>query len=159
MQPVIGKLCHRALWGKASVCGLGAKENEVFMTAQVMVYLPEDVFQRAARLAQLTSRALSEVLVDTLDLSLPALGQPDATAEALSKLSNEAILKLTQLEMSQPDNQRLSELLYQQQAHALSDPQRLELAHLMRIYQDGLLRKAQALAEAVKRGLLVPITP
>lgn len=129
------------------------------MTAQVMVSLPEDVFQRATRLAQLTSRALSEVLVDTLDLSLPALEQPYATAEALSKLSNEALLKLAKLEMSPPDNERLSALLYQQQAQALADPERLELAQLMRIYQDGLLRKAQALAEAVKRGLLAPVAP
>jgi len=123
------------------------------MNAQVIVDLPDDVLQRATRLAQLTSRKLSDVLVDALDLSLPALGQPETNAEPLTKLSDKAILALTQLQMNPDNDSELSELLYKQQAGPLSEIERIELARLMQIYQDGLLRKAQALAEAVKRGL------
>ena len=123
------------------------------MNAQVTVDLPEDVLQRATRLAQLTSRKLSDVLVDALDLSLPALGQPETNAEPLTKLSDKAILALTQLEMSADSDSRLSDLLYKQQAGLLLEAERMEMARLMQIYQEGLLRKAQALAEAVRRGL------
>ena len=123
------------------------------MNAQVMVDLPDDVLQRATRLAQLTSRKLSDVLVDALDLSLPTLGQPEINAEPLAQLSDKAIGALTQLEMSPDNDSKLSELLYEQQAGPLSEVERMEMARLMQIYQDGLLRKAQALAEAVKRGL------
>ena len=123
------------------------------MNAQVIVDLPDDVLQRATRLAQLTSRKLSDVLVDALDLSLPALGQPETNAEPLTKLSDKAILALTQLEMSPDNDSRLSDLLDKQQAGPLSGVERIEMARLMQIYQDGLLRKAQALAEAVRRGL------
>jgi len=123
------------------------------MNAQVTVDLPDDVLQRATRLAQLTSRKLSDVLVDALDLSLPALGQPETNAEPLTKLSDKAILALTQLEMSADSDSRLSDLLYKQQAGLLLEAERMEMARLMQIYQEGLLRKAQALAEAVRRGL------
>ncbi len=123
------------------------------MNAQVIVDLPEDVLQRATRLAQLTSRKLSDVLVDTLDLSLPALGQPETNAEPLTQFSDKAILALTQLEMSPDNDSRLSDLLYKQQASPLSEVERMEMARLMQIYQDGLLRKAQALAEAARRAL------
>lgn len=123
------------------------------MNAQVTVDLPDDVLQRATRLAQLTSRKLSDVLVDALDLSLPALGQPETNAEPLTKLSDKTILALTQLEMNADSDSRLSDLLYKQQAGLLLETERMEMARLMQIYQEGLLRKAQALAEAVRRGL------
>jgi hypothetical protein len=56
-------------------------------------------------------------------------------------------------------DRRLSALLQKQQAQALSDPERAELLALMQVYQEGLLRKAQALREAVRRGLRMPLKP
>ena len=94
------------------------------MNAQVIVDLPDDVLQRATRLAQLTSRKLSDVLVDALDLSLPALGYPETNAEAWTKLSDKTILALTQLEMNSDIDSRLSDLLYMQQAGPLSEVER-----------------------------------
>jgi hypothetical protein len=49
---------------------------------------------------------------------------------------------------------RLSKLLDRQQSGTLSEGDRSELQTLMQIYQEGLLRKATALSEAVKRGLI-----
>jgi hypothetical protein len=51
----------------------------------------------------------------------------------------------------------LSELLDQQQAGRLDFQKRDELTALMQVYQEGLLRKATALSEAVKRGLREPL--
>jgi hypothetical protein len=56
-------------------------------------------------------------------------------------------------------SQRLSELLDKQQAGALIPGERPELWALMRIYELGQLRKAEALAEAVKRNLRAPGRP
>lgn len=47
-----------------------------------------------------------------------------------------------------------SDLLDKQQAGTLIESEFLELQALMQIYQEGLLRKATALSEAVKRELI-----
>ena len=49
--------------------------------------------------------------------------------------------------------------MQKQQEGQLSDTERSELISLMQLYQDGLLRKAQALREAVRRGLREPLEP
>jgi hypothetical protein len=56
-------------------------------------------------------------------------------------------------------DRRLSTLLHRQQAGKLSDMERSEMLALMQVYLDGLLRKAQALREAVRRGLREPLEP
>jgi hypothetical protein len=133
--------------------------EESIVSTQIIVELPEDVFRRATQLAQLTSRPLADVLVDTLTISLPTLAQPESVAEALAELTDEQIMRLVDLTMDPADDRRLSQLLHQQQAGSLSEVKQRELARLMQLYQAGLLRKAQALAEAVKRGLHPPLTP
>jgi hypothetical protein len=50
-------------------------------------------------------------------------------------------------------------LLQKQPAQKLSVPERTELVALMQVYQEGLWRKAQALHEAVRRGLRTPLEP
>ena len=59
--------------------------------------------------------------------------------------------------MKPGEDRRLSDLLSKQQGGFLAETERLELTALMQLYQEGLLRKAQALAEAVQRGLIDPI--
>jgi len=51
------------------------------------------------------------------------------------------------------DDRRLTELLQRQQAETLLVQEQAELASLMQVYQEGLVRKAEALREAVRRGL------
>jgi predicted transcriptional regulator len=53
---------------------------------------------------------------------------------------------------------RLSELLDRQQAGTLLESDRPELQSLMQIYQKAMLRKTAALVEAVKRGLIEPLS-
>jgi hypothetical protein len=61
--------------------------------------------------------------------------------------------------MPPPDDARLGELLDQQQAVPLAPADRAELALLFESYQSALLRKAQALREAVRRKLREPPKP
>lgn len=129
------------------------------MSTQVLLELPDETYQRASQLARLTSRGVTDVLADVLSLSLPLLDEGSSAAPPIDTLSDSEILHLTELQMRGDEDARLSELLDQQQAGAISEIERMELANLMRIYQVGLLRKAQALAEAVHRGLHPPLTP
>jgi hypothetical protein len=61
--------------------------------------------------------------------------------------------------MAPEDDRRLGELLDRQQAGLLPGAEPAELAALLQVYQRGLLRKAQALREAVRRGLRAPLQP
>jgi hypothetical protein len=54
---------------------------------------------------------------------------------------------------------RFRELLEKQQAGHLAQEDRAALLALMQVYQEGLLRKAQALHQAVQRGLRPPLAP
>jgi hypothetical protein len=127
------------------------------MSTQVIVTLPDEVYQRAERLAQLTSRNVADILADTIVLSLPPLNLPAKIHKPITDLSDEDVLTLAELQMHPDQDRKLSLLLDQQQAGGLPDAERVELLALMQLYQEGLLRKAQALHEAVKRGLREPL--
>ena len=69
------------------------------------------------------------------------------------------MLTLSDLQLPGEADRRLSTRLEAQQARPLTSAERADLLALMQLYQDGLLRKAQALKEAVRRGLRPPLTP
>ena len=129
------------------------------MSTQVTVTLPDEVYHSALRLAQLARREVADVLSDALTLSLPSLHQDSQVVPPIETLSDADILALTTLELPPAQDRRLSALLEQQQAGTLTDAERGELLTLMQAYQEGLLRKAQALQEAVRRGLREPLAP
>jgi hypothetical protein len=129
------------------------------MSTCVTVTLPDDVYRSAERLAQLTSRDVADVLADALTLSLPSLSPSAVSVRVVEQLSDAEVLELTELQMEPEQDRRLSTLLQRQQAGELSDAERPELLALMQGYQEALLRKAQALQEAVRRGLCEPLEP
>ena len=118
-----------------------------------MVALPDQVYRRAESLSRLTNRDVSKLLADTIEISLPALGRAPDDASSIAQLSDDAVLRWTESQLGQREDQRLSLLLSKQQDADLSERERGELAALIQAYQEGLLRKALALAEAVRRGL------
>jgi hypothetical protein len=75
----------------------------------------------------------------------------------VSALPDEEVLTLTTLQMKPAQDRRLSLLLDRQQTGSLTEAERFELFTLTQVYQEGLLRKAQALHEAVRRGLREPL--
>jgi len=128
------------------------------MTEQITVTLPTAVFQRAQVLAERAGRPVNDLLAETIELSLRPLGVEE-DVRPLAAWSDEEVLAGASAEMPQQLDHRLSELLHRQQAGALADVERSELQGLMECYQRGLLRKAQALREAVRRGLMGPLQP
>ena len=129
------------------------------MSTQVVVTLPDDLYHRAERLAQLTSREVAEVLVDTIVLSLTSLSSQPSSVTPVTELTDEQVLTLAALQMTPGQDRQLSTLLHRQQIGELSDMERSEMLALMQVYAEGLLRKAQALHEAVRRGLREPLEP
>ncbi|MEG4087657.1 hypothetical protein [Microcoleus sp. POL10_C6] len=121
------------------------------MTAQITLNLPDEVYHQAELLALQRHRTVSEILVETLEnFLLP-------TAKPVSALSDSEVITQTQLRLQPLQEQRLSELLDRQQSGTISSIELAELQALIHIYETRLLRQAQALNEAVWRGLLEPL--
>lgn len=129
------------------------------MSTQVTITLPDQVFDSALQLARLTQRDVADLLSETLTLALPTLPGALSLAPDVETLSDADVLALSNLQLPPDQDARLSDLLDQQQADRLTDAERAELGGLLQSYRLGLLRKAQALSEAVRRGLRPPITP
>lgn len=121
------------------------------MTAQITLNLPDEVYHQAELLALQRHRTVSEILVETLEKFLLP------TAKPLSALSDSEVIAQTLLRLQPVQEQRLSELLDRQQSGKIAFVERDELQALIRIYETRLLRQAQALNEAVRRGLLEPL--
>ncbi|WP_373525344.1 hypothetical protein [Nostoc sp.] len=134
------------------------------MSTQIIITLPDEIYQRAERFARLANRDIASILVDTIQLSIPPVSGDITNLQPVSILSDEQVLMLTELQMESAQDAQLSELLvgvarrrHRQQSGTLTECDRTELQTLMQVYQEGLLRKATALSEAVKRGLIEPL--
>lgn len=129
------------------------------MSTQVTLTLPDDTYRRAEHLARLVGRDIADVLTDTIQLSLQPVGTEPISDQSLTALTDEEVLTAADSLMDPQQDQQFSDLLWKQQAGQLQDDERAALLTLMHVYQDGLLRKARALAEAVRRGLRPPLEP
>ena len=128
------------------------------MNTQLTLDLPREVAERAAQYAEYAKRDVAEIVTAALASTLPSLDTL-RQLRAVAKLSDRKVLALTKARMKPDADHRLSKLLDRQQAGKLNDLERAELAALMRAYETGLLRQSEALAEAVRRGLLPPLEP
>lgn len=128
------------------------------MNTQITITLPDDIYQRAELFARLANRDIASVLIDSIQLSIPSVRADVLDLEPIANISDEQVLALTELQMEPDQDAQLSELLDRQQAGCLTENERSELQLLMQVYQESLLRKATALSEAVKRGLMEPLS-
>jgi hypothetical protein len=117
---------------------------------QVTLTLPDGLYRSATRLAAGVKRPVPSVLTDVLST---ALGVWDVRETPVQSQPDEQVLRACNAQMSVRQSERMSELLDRQQAGELTMDERPELWALLRIYELGQLRKAEALAEAVRRGL------
>jgi hypothetical protein len=115
----------------------------------VTLKLPETLARRASEVASRTNRRLEEVLLDWLS-------QVEAEPPVES-LPDDQILALCDLQLDPGQAEELSDLLARSREGLLSEPERQSLDTLMQLYRAGLVRKAQALKEAVARGLRPPL--
>jgi hypothetical protein len=129
------------------------------MGRRVTVELPDEVVSRAERLASLTRRDVSELLAQAISVMLPPVEAVLGESPPVSELSDDEVMRRSELRLTPGQDRRLSDLLDQQQAGTLTQSQCTELLALMQVYTANWLRQAEALAEAVKRGLREPLAP
>jgi hypothetical protein len=72
-------------------------------------------------------------------------------------LTNEKILELFEAQMPKQEQEELSDLLEINRERIMSSNERKRLDELMQIYGQGMVRKAEATKEAVRRGLIPPL--
>jgi hypothetical protein len=75
----------------------------------------------------------------------------------IDTLSDDEILTLCDLHLSDDEQRELSALLARQREGALDDSARRHLDELMEVYRRGMVQKAEALKVAVERGLRPPL--
>ena len=119
------------------------------MNQQVTIEISEQVWQRASILAKQKHQKPEDVLEEWLE---------ETVAEThIEELSNEEIIALTNLQFDENQQESFSYLLEKNRENLLTDAEKFQLDELMRIYENGLLRKSNALRIAVGRGLIAPL--
>jgi hypothetical protein len=124
------------------------------MSTDVTVSLSDTLRQRAEVWAEQAGRSLPVFLAEAIETSLLPLGNMPPPVESWSDAE---LLAAAESLLSSDDDRRLNELLILQRESAINDSERSELSRLMLLYQEGLIRKAAALQEAVRRGLREPL--
>lgn len=120
----------------------------------VTLSLPEDIVGRAEMLAERTGRQATEVMEDMITTALKSVGTLSWRRKPWAECTDDEVLAAWNIQMTAESDRRFSELLDRQQSAHLSDGERNEMTALLEQYQDGLLIKAEALEEGVRRGLL-----
>jgi len=121
------------------------------MSEQITLQVSDRVVNQAAQIAARTQRRVEEVLESWLEWA--------STEMPVEALADKEVLALTELQLSDEQQTVLSDLLAKNQDGTLDAEGRRQLDALMRVYEHGLLRKAQALRVAVQRGLREPLQP
>jgi hypothetical protein len=129
------------------------------MAVEVTLKLPERLVEHAKRFGEATQRDVGQVLADALELMWATIGTVPEFEPPVSTLSDDEVLALTDLKLELVQNERLGELQARGKRQALTEAERAELLALLHIYQTGQLRKSEALAEAVRRGLRDALAP
>lgn len=115
------------------------------MQVQVTLNVSPQVVQDAERIARQSQRPLESVLSEWLDRAAAEL--------PVALLSDEALVAVCERRWPEERHAELSGLLAQKSEGLLDEDGRQRLEGLMQQYDQDLLRKADALKEAVRRGL------
>ncbi|MEK7834265.1 MAG: hypothetical protein AAB401_24470 [Acidobacteriota bacterium] len=129
------------------------------MSVQVTLSLPDRFVENAKKFGVATHQRVETVLADALEMALPMTDDLPGffLQPPISTLSDEEVLRLADSKMDEAQNRRLGDLQAKGKASGLSQDERYELSALLRICQLGQLRKSEALAEVVQRGLREPL--
>ena len=131
-------------------------------TTMIPVQLPESLFQRLKRAAELTHRSVEELAATTLAAALPLA--PDVPPEiahelkAMHLFSDEALWAATAPPLSPTEETRLTRLNSAATERALTRAEQAEQPSLMAAYYRSALRREEALALLAQRGHRLPLT-
>lgn len=115
------------------------------MSQTVTLELPDNLVQNARTVAERTNRRVEDVLVEWMFQA--------GSEVPIELLSDEEVLTIRDLQLSETQQSELSDLLAIQREESLTEAARSRLDELLGVYRRGMLRKAQALKVAIERGL------
>lgn len=122
----------------------------------VTVKLPEAVYRRLKKAADITFRSVDDLMIATLNASLPVLEDlPTDLADELAAmhlLSDDALQAAVQPSLSPSEEYRLKTLNETAANHPLSQAEKAEQDTLIQAYYHSVLRRSQALAILAQRG-------
>jgi hypothetical protein len=121
------------------------------MSEQITINVSNQVLHHASQVAEQTNRRVEDVLAEWLERVINEI--------PVEMLSDEEVLALTELRLTPEQQISLDALLIQNREGMIDSDGRRRLDELMHTYEQGLLRKAQALRVAVQRGLREPLQP
>jgi hypothetical protein len=119
------------------------------MGVVVTLNIPDAVAHQAQVVAYSTQRRVEDVLTEWLDRA--------ASETPVDQLPDSEVLAAAEMQLPKSQQQELSDLLADQRESQLNEAGRTRLDTLMEIYQQGMVRKAQAIKVAVERGLMPPL--
>lgn len=119
---------------------------------EVTVNLPDNIYRSFKQLAERTSQPIGEIIAEKIQVD--SWGGESEFEENMSNLTDEDILELANLKLSEQQDKRLSRLLENQRESRIETSEKIELEGLMGLYRMGNLRKPQGYLEAVRRGLI-----
>lgn len=119
------------------------------MSQQVTIQVSEQVIRQATQVAAQTHRSVEDVLAAWLESV--------TTERPIEELSDEEVLALAELRLTDEQDASLSDLLERNREGELDADGQRKLEEMMLLYEHGLLRKSQALRVAVQRGLREPL--
>lgn len=132
-------------------------------TVTIPVQLPEALFRRLKRAADLTRRSVEDIAATSLEAVLPPAADlpPDIADElaAMHLLSDEALWAATAPSLSPAEERRLEQLNAAVGERDLTSAESAEQHDLIAAYRRSVLRRAKALAVLAQRGHHVPLTP
>jgi hypothetical protein len=119
------------------------------MSKLVTLEISESLEREAREVAERTHRRLEDVLSDWLGRAAYDL--------PLDSLSDERILELCDMELTEEQQRELSDLLAGSREANLPENEAIRLEELMQVYRRGMVRKAEAIKVAVQRGQRPPL--
>jgi len=127
----------------------------------IAIQMPQPLYRRLERLAELSRRPVESLVVQTLDASVPPL--PDDLPEemrgdllALEELDNETLWQVARSVVSPEQQAKHSLLLEKNRRDAITEAERVTLTQLRREADQLMLRKAYAYVLLKWRGYRLP---
>jgi hypothetical protein len=126
----------------------------------IAVYIPESLFHKLKRAADLTHRSVEDVTVTSLEAALPTVQNvPLDIANELTAMhlfNDEALWAATAPSFSPTEEYRLNQLNAAAGERDLTLAEEAEQQSLIAAYHRSVLRRAKALAILAQRGHRVP---
>lgn len=118
---------------------------------EVTINLPEHIFANVSNLASKTHRRVDEVIAEKIERDFSF--DIEVLEKQIAVCSDSEVLEISNLQMPEKQDKRLSFLLQKQGEKVLSNLEQKELWSLMELNRFATLKKSFALREVTRRGL------